>query len=98
MISLGAEEKLSSWTSPYEVEIHLGRCLSVMSEGMRETSSLRGEEGYWRGDRQGNTGSGNGEDSETISVATRAEVSSTSRHVITHEGSYSLMSPHTVVE
>lgn len=32
------------------------------------------------------------------SVATRAEVSNKSRHVITHKGSYSLIFPHIVVK
>lgn len=104
--SWGRGKNCLTWTPPYEVEIHLGRCLFVIAggaeqrvgESRRETSSLREEEGCWRGDRQGETGSWNGEDGETISVATRAEVSSQSRHVITHEGSQSLIFPHTVGE
>ena len=84
--SWGRGKNCLAWTPPYEVEIHLGRCLFVcdswrgggvgVGESMRETSSLREEEGCWRRDRQGETGSWNGEDSETISVATRTEVSS----------------------
>lgn len=98
-------EACLAWKQRYEVEMHRERVLFVCDgqgwgwgRTWERCLAWEGRKVTGRGGWQREIGSWNGDDGATLTAATGAEVSSESRHAITHEGGYSLVLPHTVVK